>query len=424
LNVISLNLVLGTLLMTFLFPPTDAVQETPADDVAVVGRKLFDDVITDFMSKRDIPGGALAVVKDGRLVIARGYGWADVGQREPAQPTSLFRIASISKPFTGVAVMTLVQDARYRLNLDEKAFKLLDVKLPPEEQAKVDPRLWTITVRQLLHHTAGWDREKSGDPMFKPIKIARAVGVPPPAGPDAIIRYMMARPLDFDPGTRHAYSNFGYCVLGRVIEKVTGQRYADYVQRAVLQPLGIRGMRLGRSLPQDQALGEVHYYQPDDGEVPSVFSRTGTKVPYPYGGFYLEAMDSHGGWLASAVDLARFAAAMDTGKPALLRPATVKRMYERPPPPVAQGESAWYAAGWMVRPVGTEGKANCWHAGRLSGTYTLLVRRHDGLSWVVLFNQNSMDPKNLPDEEIDRLLHKAANAVKEWPGHDLFGRYR
>jgi CubicO group peptidase (beta-lactamase class C family) len=421
--VIDWILAFSALLATSIATPS-CPQEENTQPGSTASMKPFDDVVKEFMSKRGIPGGALAVVKDGRLVYAHGYGWADVKQREPAQPTSLFRIASISKPITGVAIMTLVQDPRYRLFLDEKAFKLLDIKLSPEEQAKVDPRLWTITVRQLLHHTAGWDREKSGDPMFMPVKIARAVGVPPPAGPDAVIRYMMTQPLDFDPGARHAYSNFGYCVLGRIIEKLTRMPYDDYVKQAVLKPLRISAMRLGGSLPQYQALGEAHYYQPDDGEVPSVFERTGSKVPYPYGGFYLEAMDSHGGWLASAVDLARFAAAMDTGKPALLRPATVKRMYERPASPVSEGEPAWYAAGWMVRPVGEEGKANYWHAGRLSGTYTLLVRRHDGLSWVVLFNQNSTDPKNLPDEEIDRLLHKAANAVKEWPQYDLFSRYR
>ena len=91
----------------------------------------------------------------------------------------------------------------------------------------------------------GWDRDKSFDPMFIPIKIAKTFGTEPPANQEQIIRYMLTQPLDFDPGEREAYSNFGYCVLGRVIEKVSGKPYGKYVQEEVLAPLGIHDMRLG-----------------------------------------------------------------------------------------------------------------------------------------------------------------------------------
>src|SRR5262249_259290 len=154
-------------------------------------------------------------------------------------------------------------------------------------------------------------RSKSFDPMFRPGLIAKAVGVPEPAGPEAVIRYMLGQPLDFDPGTRFAYSNFGYCVLGRLIERASGMPYEQYVKRNVLAPLVITGMRLGASLANRRAPGEVRYYTPSDRLVRSVFPSGLEFVRAPYGSFNLEAMDAHGGWLASVVDLARFAAAFD-----------------------------------------------------------------------------------------------------------------
>ncbi len=387
--------------------------------------KSFDDAVIAFMKKRRVPGGALAVMKDGRLVYARGYGWADVDAKESAHPTSLFRIASISKPITGVAIMKLVEDHRYRLKLDAKAFKLLDLEPYLENSAKMDKRLKEITVRQLLQHTGGFDREKSGDPMFMSEEIAKTLGKPSPAEPEDIIRYMMGKPLDFDPGTREAYSNFGYCVLGRVIEKVTGKCYEDYMREEVLAPIGITQMRMGRTLLDGRAKNEVRYYQPKLKSEQSVFAKLGDeKVPNPYGAWHLEAMDAHGGWIASAVDLARFAAALDRpGKNEILSPQRAKIMYERPRPPAGLDKNgkprvAYYGLGWNVRPT-KDGKANYWHAGSLPGTATLLVRRHDGLTWVVLFNQRSRS-----DGDIDSALHKAADKVKKWPDGDLFARYK
>jgi CubicO group peptidase (beta-lactamase class C family) len=387
----------------------------------------FDREIEAFMAARGVPGGALAVVKDRRLVYARGYGWADREEKIPARPDSLFRIASISKPITGVAVLKLVEDGR--LSLDEKVFPFLGI--PPAVQSLVDPepRLHSITVRQLLQHTGGWDRDKSFDPMFRSERIARANLTPPPASARDVIRYMLSRPLDFDPGTRYAYSNYGYCVLGRVIEKVTGQTYEKFVQEKILAPAGIKHMRIGATLDGKQAPGEVRYYSGVRAEAENVFPGEPRQVPWPYGGFHLEAMDAHGGWLASAVDLARFAAALDDpARSPLLKRESFTTMYAPPPAPVSRRadgglENSYYGCGWMVRPVGAEGRANCWHSGSLPGTNTLLVRLANGLSWAVLFNQRSED-KKLPDGDIDAALHRAAKAVREWPAHDLFAQWK
>lgn len=383
----------------------------------------FDQTMIEFMRKRDIPGGALAVSKDGRLVYARGYGFADTEAQQPVQPESLFRIASVSKPITSAAILALAQDSRYKLDLDAPAFPLLRLEPHLEPGSKVDPRLKTVTIRQLLHHTGGFDRDHSFDPMFRSLDIAAAVGDPAPAGPKAIVRYMMGRPLDFDPGFRYVYSNFGYCVLGRVIEAVTRLTYEDYVQKHVLQPIGIRRMRVGRTRLPDRAPGEVRYYQPNEKPVRSLFPEDGGKeVSNCYGGFYLEAMDAHGGWLASAPDLLRFAAALDFPKnPPLLNSDIAETLTEPPAPPIKTEGPVYYGCGWLVRLVGKQGLTNRWHNGSLPGTNTWLIRRWDGLAWAALFNQRDTG-NGLSDGEIDAKLHPAADAVKEWPSYDLFVR--
>jgi N-acyl-D-amino-acid deacylase len=379
------------------------------------GGRPFDLQVTSFMAARNIPGGALAISRAGKLVYACGYGYADVDAQEALTAASPFRIASVSKPITAVAVFRLIELHPGQVSLETPAFELLGL-------TGTDPRLAQITIRQLLQHTAGWDRDKSFDPMFRPLEIAQTLGTPPPAGPDDVVRYMLDQPLDFDPGSRDAYSNFGYCVLGRIIEKVSGQPYEAFVQEAVLRPLGISRMTIGRTRLADRAAGEVRYYDPGSG--PSVMQSEDGVVPSPYGTFHLEAMDAHGGWIASAVDLVRFACAFDEPERCpLLTPESVAAMFACPEgsaghEPDGRPKDAYYACGWMVRPTG-DGKANHWHGGSLPGTNTLLVRRHDGLNWAVLFSQRA-DESGLGYGDIDPGLHRAAGAVEQWPEWDLF----
>jgi N-acyl-D-amino-acid deacylase len=318
----------------------------------------------------------------------------------------------VSKPVTAAAVLRLVEQGR--LSLDARAFALLP-HLTPLPGATVDPRLATVTVRHLLEHSGGWDRDATFDPMFRSTEIATATGTPAPASADAIIRYMLGQPLSFDPGTRYAYSNFGYAVLGRIIERITGASYAQFVQEAVLAPAGVTRMRLGRSLHGDRAPGEVHYY--DRATVNSVFPGGGA-VPVTYGGFNLEAMDAHGGWVASVVDLLRFETAVDglPLRPDVLTSASIEIMTAKPPSPLWDGSPVHYALGWLVRPV----EGNWWHGGALPGTATLMVHTGTGLAWVALFNARAMRPNSTFENEIDGAMWQAVNGVTTWPTHDLF----
>lgn len=391
---------------------TVPVTGTPVPELA-----SFDRTLLGLMAKWQIPGGSVAVVKDGRLVLAHGYGWADRDSRQPVRPGSLFRIASLSKSLTSAAILKLVEAGRLRL--DDKAFDLLS-DLKPRPGAAINPALRTITIRNLLQHSGGWDRDQSFDPMFRSRDIATTMGAPAPANAETIIRYMLDQPLQFTPGTRYAYSNFGYCVLGRIIEKATGQRYEDFVKSQILHPAGVTAMRLGHTRLEERAPNEVRYYGfPGIGLGPSVFPLGPAKVPWPYGGFYIEAMDSHGGWLASASDLARFIEALDANShhPQILRSQSIAQMIARPAPPLWVGTDYWYGMGWSVRTA--QGGTNWWHTGALDGTTTLMVRAGIGVTWVVLLNSRPKDGGGL-DSELDSGMWQAEQAVQRWPSHGLY----
>jgi CubicO group peptidase (beta-lactamase class C family) len=372
----------------------------------------FDATLKAFMQQHNISQGAMAVTYKGRLVMAHGYTWA-AEESDAIQPLSLFRIASLSKPFTAVAILKLVQDGK--LNLETKIADILDFT-PPAAQS-IDPRLGDVTVAHLLYHRGGW----GSDPMFSDILISQELGVPLPISQANIITYMSGVPLTYVPGTSYAYSNYGYMLLGRIIEAASGQPYQVYVKQNVLEPLGITHMQLGHSLPDQRLPGEVTYYSDFMGL--TVFDASGAAVPLPYGGWNLENMDSHGGWVANVVDLARFEASFDQpGSHPVLKQDSIDRMFA---PLSGVPEARYYAMGWFVDDqIGSAGMTT-WHGGRLDGTLSLLVRRSDGAGWAVIFNQSDSqsDPGGNSYADIDELLHIAAGAVDAWPEHDLFQQF-
>jgi N-acyl-D-amino-acid deacylase len=406
-----------------------SVADLPLTGVCDPKLASFDRVLSAFGTLHEVPGAALAVTKGGRLVYARGFGYASAERKEAVQPDSLFRIASISKPVTAAAVLRLAEGGKLRLR--DKVFDILKFTPHLEPDAKPDPRLKDITILHLLQHTAGWDIAESPDPMvWQSAAIAKALKAEPPAKAEQIIRYMMGRPLDFPPGARHAYSNFGYCLLGRVIESVTDRSYEEYVRKEVLSVLGIQRMKQGKTLPEGRAEGEVKYYDEQNRTAPAVVgAQVGKQVPLPYGAWYLEAMDSHGGWIASAVDLVRFASTFDDpARSKLLTAESIRTMFARPEGAAGyeadgQPRGQYYGCGWSVVSPGNKGGQNHYHGGGLDGSAGLLVRRGDGLNWAVLFNAENSPAGNHLGFAIDLYLHRAADKVKDWPEGDLFGKY-
>jgi CubicO group peptidase (beta-lactamase class C family) len=412
-GIFVLTLVLGTTFLT----ATETSENKPEPDLPTTGKTeeqfvAFDHLMTSFVKQHGWPGAALAVAKNGQVVYTRGFGYADSEKKEPVAPNALFRIASLSKPITAAAVLQLVE--RNKLKLDDRVFDVLQLKEPNDPQVQFDDRWKRVTILQLLQHTGGWNREQSFDPMFRSTDIMKELNVAAPVGTDAIIRYMLRRPLNFDPGTQYSYSNFGYCLLGRVIEKVSGQKYESYVCREVLAPLGIDSMKIGKTLAADRARGEVKYYTTEEDKA-VLGPQFGEVVPQSYGAWNHEALDAHGGWIASADDLVRFAAALN--QPAnckILSEKSIREMFARPQgvQDRASGKpkNHYYGCGWCVRPVGDSGKLNTWHNGSLPGTSSLLVRRSDGLTWAVLFNSRDGEHGAKPADTIDVLLHDAADA--------------
>jgi N-acyl-D-amino-acid deacylase len=396
-----------------------AAPARPVTGAAVPGLEPFDRLMADFVRAHDVPGAALAVGRGRRVVYARGFGHADRDRRVPVAPDAPFRIASVSKPITAVAALQLVE--RGRFGLDDPAFALLDLEPAVGPGRAVDPRLGRITVRQLLQHTAGWDRDVSFDPIGRVRAMAEALGAGPPVSPEGVVRYTMGLPLDFDPGARMAYSNVGYLVLGRLIEAFGGMPYEAYVREKVLGPLGITRMRLGHGAIEGRDPDEVGYFDRDGRSGPAVVGpHLGRRVALPDGAENLDGFEAHGGWIASAPDLVRFAAAFDDPPSCpLLKPETIATMFARPRgaagfEPDGTPRAAYYGCGWNVRPTGDRGR-NTWHGGLIAGTSALLVRRHDGLDWAVLFNTQSAPDGRVLSGIIDPLLHRAADAVRAWP---------
>ena len=268
-----------------------AVLPPPATRTGEAGPGLerFDAVIGGIIQEFQIPGAGFAVVKDGRLVLARGYGLADIGAGTPVEPTTRFLLASVSKSITAAAVLKLYEEGRLRL--DAKAFDVLSDLAPPGSVA--DSRTRDITVRDLLYHAGGWNRRTSGDPMTYERRVEQALGVRAPMSPRDLVRYMVGQPLDFTPGTRTVYSNYGYMLLGMIVERASGQRYAEYVQSSTLRPMGIAGMIEGAGRTR-YAPDEARRYEPDG-------------ALEPHGGLPPVAFAS-GAWIGSPVDLARFMA--------------------------------------------------------------------------------------------------------------------
>jgi N-acyl-D-amino-acid deacylase len=194
-----------------------------------------------------------------------------------------------------------------------------------------DTRVHDITVRHLLQHSGGFNRARSGDVVFLPgaADAAKRQGGPLPPDCPTILRDTLERKLDFTPGERFAYSNIGYCILGRVVERVAGMPYEVYARERVLAPAGAARMKVGRTL--EAAEGEVTYYDYRGAKGAKATPGFGLRLaPRPYGTFAMETMDSYGGWIGAPVDYLRFILAIDGRRgAALLNGATVAEMNAR-----------------------------------------------------------------------------------------------
>uniref|UniRef100_A0A7Z0QHH6 Beta-lactamase family protein n=1 Tax=Bradyrhizobium barranii subsp. barranii TaxID=2823807 RepID=A0A7Z0QHH6_9BRAD len=329
-----------------------------------------------FMDKYDVPALSFAIGYAGTVVHEDAFGLADRERNETVTPRHLFRIASVSKMITSVTIFRLIEENR--LKLTDRVFgpgALLgtDYGSPPYS-AGIDQ----ITLEHLLTHAAGGWSNDNRDPMFTHPRMDHA----------ELIAWTLAnRPLDRPPGQHYAYSNFGYCVLGRVIEKLTGQAYAEHVRTEVLARCGVTDMTVAGNTREQRQAGEVAYY--GQGESPYEMK--------------VRRMDSHGGWIATPADLVQFLMHVDgyTRPANILRPRTIEVMTTAP------SYSPNYAKGFCVNKFD-----NWWHNGSLPGTSTIAVRTHGGFCWAA-FTNTRRGNSNM-DGDLDNLNWSMARQVGEW----------
>ncbi len=346
---------LFTILLCLLTSPSHA-QDRPVTGKKAPAYEPVDQAVLDFMNRIGCSAATVAVSKDGQLLYSHGYGWSDKAKSKPVQPDALMRIASVTKPFTSSAIRNAIRTDL--LTLDTKAFELLGIKPPVGKIA--DPRINTITIRQLLNHRGGWDRDKTFDPMFRDRQIERDLGLRYPCKPVNVVEYMLTKPLQFDPGEKSVYSNFGYCVLGRVLEKVMKKPYFECIEESVLKPLDIKDIKLGHNASNRRDPKEVWYPVADNA-------------------FSLDIMDAHGGLIASAPALCQF---LDG-----------------------------YWINGVPRKNGQRG--DWFFMGSLSGTTSLARQRADGYNIAVLLN-GRRDKTNAEDNDVlKQSIDKAVDKVSK-----------
>ena len=356
---------------------TNPTQSPTQKDVLAV-----DNAVKTFMSTWSVPGMSIAVIHNDKLIYVKSYGKMSATDTTSIKKTSLFRLASVSKQITSVAIMKLLQDGK--LTLDSKVFGTGGI-LGNDYSGTYLGQLYDITIDQLLHHTTGNWPNDGFDPMFQHISYSQP----------QLINWTFNNYVDRNSRGQYYYSNFGYCILGRVIEKLSGKSYEQYCKDVVLSPSGISDMVIGGNTLADRKPGEV------------IYNGQSSEDPYDMN---VTRMDSHGGWLATATDLARFLAHVDgfSGVADILNPATITTMT------TPSSGNANYACGW-----GVNNQNNWWHNGSLPGTLTEIIRANNGFCWVMLCNTRSLD--NQMDADLDNLLWPSVKDTSTpWEDTDQF----
>jgi CubicO group peptidase (beta-lactamase class C family) len=372
------------------------------------GKEFFavEKSLSSFMRKWEIAGVSIAIAKDGKLIFARGFGYADTASKTETQPYNKFRIASISKLTTAIGIMKLHEEGK--LSLDDRVFGTDAILNDQYFSNPKDKRVYSITVANLLSHEAGWTL-RYGDQMFMPLLIADKMGLKPPVQTKTIVRYALDKPLHFTPGKGRAYSNLGYSILGLIIEKVSGMSYEEFCKQEILEPLGIYDMTLAKNLPSQKAPFEVTYYEPSDVVLkPSIYG-TGELVSPTYGGNDIESLGGAGAWLATAPDLMRLMLAVDgfRTREDILSDQSIRFMTDN--------TNGFAPVGWKT----TIYDGTWWRTGSFPGSSGMIKRQADGIAWVMLCNSSSWNGPEIYSY-INNLMYKVISQIKEWPEYDLF----
>jgi CubicO group peptidase (beta-lactamase class C family) len=302
-----------------------------------------DQYVASEMKKQHIPGVALAVVKDGRIILAKGYGYANVELEVPVKPETIFQSGSVGKQFTATAVMMLAEEGK--LSLDDQITKFFP-KAPESWRA--------ITVRHLLTHTAG-TTDYPADFDFRRDYTE-----------DDLLQRAEAIPLAFKPGEKWSYSNLGYVLLGVLIRKVSGKFYGDFLQERIFKPLDMKTARIisEADIIPNRAAG----YRLVKGELKNQGWVSPTLNTTADGALYL-----------TIHDMLKWDAALHTEK--LLKKVSLEQMWT--PVKLNNGKSEKYGFGWSLDMV--RGHRIIEHGGAWQGFKAQISRYVDDRLTIILF---------------------------------------
>lgn len=342
----------------------------------------LDLAMQSLLEKYSLTGGVIAASFRGRLVFEKSYGFSKkflFSQSEPARVEQVWRIASISKTLTGIAVLTLVEAGK--LSLDETFINILD---PNRAWNLRDPRIASITVRQLLQHRSGFFKTRDDDPQ---------TDRNPPC-PQGLKRYIERKDLIDVPGSNYVYSNFGYCILGEVIKVRAGMDPEIYFQKTFSQ-VGVGSLTFGNL--RDRARDEVQYQRSLD------------ETRDPYNSYDFDSLGTAGGVVIRARDLLQILDELTYFPNRLLKSQDSWQAFIQTDSREA-GQPVHYGLGVRVRKL-PQGRVNIFHSGSLVGTATHFVKYADGWTIVVFFNQRIRDYGKL-SSDIDRVLSAAKSPLE------------
>lgn len=379
--------------------------------------RRFDGAIERFMRYWGIKGGSFALMRNDSLIYAKGYGYANIEDSVKCEVKHIFRIASVSKLITAVAVMRLCENGS--LSPDTKVFGTDGILNDSTFLNCRDKKISKVTVEHLLRHLGGF-ANPHGDAAFNRDLVARYLDKELPLSMDDMVEYATRIRLRARPGEWFDYSNLGYIVLSKVIEKASGMSYEEYVKDSVLAPIGCHDIHLAENYSTSLRENEVSYYEVKEAEPVPAYDGCDTLVMKSLGGNDVHGLYGAGGWVASPVELVKLVAAINEhpGKASFLSQESIDFMtplgkYERP-----AGWSSITSREWQ-------------RSGSMSGTSALVKvhkvkvksaaagNRYDHYCWVFISNSSSWNGPQL-SRQMNRSITRAMERVKEWPRVDLF----
>ena len=371
----------------------------------------MDSVVERYLKRWEINGAQLAITRNDSLLYARGFGWADKEQGIRMEPNILMRFASVSKLITAVGIMKLREMKKLQLN--EKVFGPKGILRDTVYNNSIkDQRYYAITVEQLLRHQGGFNNY-AGDPVSNTRYIMMQNRLTQAPDHKTLLKILLKRHLGYTPGQGKCYSNLGYMILSMIIEKKSGMKYEDFMQKYVLHPAGCYDMHIAGTYETDRRPNETHYYMHQGSTPVYEYNNSGRMVEKCYGDTDLPRLSGAGAWCGSSAELARFIASID-GMPQvkdILSPQSVKLMTTEQP-------DHNYSLGWNYTPQNSN---RPWiRTGSLAGTSALILKYPDGECWILVTNTSTWKGHGFSNDTMAFFEKLRKKYMEGMPKRDLF----